>query len=225
MAAKSNNPHKIVLSFRAKTRDHPRLVISESFCAYDLSEHRWYIDTWMDSVNTHDYWKGNTPSDLFIYYESLKELINASYILSKEEKERKTASDMLKEKGLDAEKYLMHPALYFGHQLYGTMWDFFPRSLNKEEYINPYLAIRRFFKYMPIEKWHDKLHDLLIDGFSSYDNLEYPLEGTDLSFIRKNLHKLVEATHLIDVREIDKIAGKFPKRKRYTLDDPYPEVF
>ncbi|MGH2643333.1 MAG: hypothetical protein ACRDE2_05250 [Chitinophagaceae bacterium] len=222
MAAKHNSLQKILLCFPTKTRKYPRLVISEFFWAYDLSEHRWYIDTWMDSVNHNDYWKGNVPSDLLLYYESLKELINASYILIKEEKKRKTALDILDEKGLDAEKNLLHPALYFGQQPYGTIWDFFPRSLNKKEYIDPYLAVRQFFKFEPLEKWHDRLHDLLIDGLTGYENREYPIEGIDLSFIRKNLHKLIEATHLIDVRETDKIAGKFPKEKLYTLDNPYP---
>lgn len=224
MNDKNNKLSKILSGFPQKVRENPRVVISKFFCAYDLGEHLWYIDTWMDSVNANDYWKENDPSFLFFYYEDLNEMINATYIISKEEKRHKTALDILREKGLDDERNLLHPALYFGWQQYGTMWDFFPRSLSKEEFINPYLVLRKFFKFQSLEKWHQTLHDLLADSFSSRRTPADPMEGIDLSYIRKNLHKLIEAAHLIDVREMDKIAGKYPKKEIYTLEVPYPEV-
>lgn len=182
-------------------RKEPRKVINQFFKSYDLSGHLWYVDTWLDCVNINDYWRGNCPSDLLVYCNELGELITAAYFMSREKDLPKTAVDLLKESALDPEEDLLHPSLFFGWQPYGTLWDFFPRSLSREEYVNPYLAISGFFNFKPPQEWQALLYDLLIDGLSGKGIPEEILDGVDLSPIRKHLHKLIEAAHLIDVRE------------------------
>jgi hypothetical protein len=204
---------------------NPYKAIADFFNYCDLGEHRKYIDAWLNVVNSNHYWHISCPADLLLYYEELKNLIDAAYLIRKEKKKRKTARDLLQAKGLDSDKCLLHPALYFGWQPYCSIWDFFPRAINLEEYINPYLVFSRFFKFKSLEKWQEELRSLLVDGLWGKESSEDFQNGMDLLPDKKYLDKLIEAAHLIDVRENSRYRTQHWKKSRYTLDLSYPDIF
>jgi hypothetical protein len=125
----------------------------------------------------------------------------------------------LKEKGYDVETNLLHPALYFGWGRNNTIWDHFPRNLNMQEYIDPYLVLPQFFELYDLNEWCKELNNLLSDGLSSHDPAEFFGQDQNMLLIQKNLLKLIEAVHLIDVREVEYI-DRFKKKYPFTLNTP-----
>jgi hypothetical protein len=201
----------------------PYQVIADFFDLCDAFHHREHICTWLEAANKDDYWRDSCPSELLFYYEKMVNLIKAAHRIDKEHKAGKTAIDLLKEKGYDLETNLLHPALYFGWGRNETIWDCFPRNLSLEEYIDPYLVLHRFFEIYSVDEWHQQLYELLSDGLSDTDPAE-SRDNRDILLIQKNLLKLVEALHLIDVREVSYI-GEFKKRYSFTLDRPCDDLF
>jgi hypothetical protein len=173
----------------------------------------------MEAVNKDDYWRDSSPSELLFYYKKLITLIKAAHQIYKKNKAGKTAIDLLKAKRLHVETNLLHPALYFGWGRNETMWDHFPRYLTMEEYIDPYLVFPQFFSFYSLKEWHKELSELLSDGLSNCNPDEFSGQDRDMLLIEKNLLKLVEAVHLIDVREVGYI-GDFKKKYPFTLNVP-----
>lgn len=197
----------------------PYQVIAAFFDLCSVSSHRRHIYTWLEAVNQNDYWRESCPSELLFYYGKLVHLIRAVHLIYERSKERKTAIDLLKEKGYDVETNLLHPALYFGWGRYDTIWDHFPRSLNMEEYIDPYLVLPQFFELYDLNEWCKELNNLLSGGLSSDNPAEFLGQDQNMLLIQKNLLKLIEAVHLIDVREVEDIEG-FKKKYPFTLNIP-----
>jgi hypothetical protein len=92
----------------------------------------------------------------------------------------------------------MDTRLYSRETRYFTPWDFFPRHVTRKEYKNPYRALKIFFQYQSAQQWELTLHDVLDAALSSYG------EETDLDLlsIYYYLLKLMEALHLIELREL-----------------------
>jgi hypothetical protein len=55
---------------------------------------------------------------------------------------------------------LTNDAFYCKGQSSYSAWDYFPRSLSKKQFINPYQVFRKFFKYQDLPLWRDQLNDL-----------------------------------------------------------------
>ncbi|HEX3933675.1 MAG TPA: hypothetical protein VHW43_03290, partial [Puia sp.] len=70
---------------------------------------------------------------------------------------------------------------------------------------------KRFFKYKEIEGWKEDLQEILSFALSagSYSDLGVEL---NLLAIYIHLNKLLEAAHLIDVRETTHIDGRIKNR-------------
>jgi hypothetical protein len=87
--------------------------------------------------------------------------------------------------------------LWFPPQRYP--WDFFPRHLSKKEFLDPYKALEKFASFRNIDQWKQVIRDLAIHALS-----EIPLNEFDdsNSILRTYIHlnKLIEATHLIEIR-------------------------
>lgn len=203
--------------------EDPYQVITAFFDYCSLSSHRQYITTWLAAVNASDYWRGSSPADLLFYYELLNSLIRAVYRIYAEDKPRKTAVDLLQEKGYKAETNLLHPALYFNWEKDYALWEFFPRSLSLEEYVDPYIVLRNFFTFYNLAEWEHELHELLSDGLSRNSASVMYGEERDILLIRDHLEKLIDAVHLIDVRRTEH-ETILKKNKPFKLDKPCDEI-
>jgi hypothetical protein len=98
---------------------------------------------------------------------------------------------------------------YFrSHYVSSNEWEEFPRFLSVKEFCNPYKVFRKFFKYQPCNEW---VHDLeqTVDCALSNNNGEL---GLEMIAIYTHLVKLIEAAHLINVREVTHIGGILKNR-------------
>ncbi len=191
----------------------PYRDIAEFMSLWDVHGHRKYISGWMTAVNRNDFWRVSTPSELLFYCGRLLVLIKALRKLSIENKKRKTAIDLLKEKGHSAKTDLLHPALFMEGRPGESLWDEFPRNISLEEYNDPYLIVSEFFGWYSLDEWKRELYDLLFDALSRN------AAARDIRQIEIRLQKLVEAAHLIYVREV-KYIGEIKRKPAYTLDMP-----
>ncbi len=201
----------------------PYQAIAAFFDFFNLYDSREYIQTWLEKVYEHDFWQVASPAELLSYYEELVHLIRAAHQIYLSGKQRQTAIELLADKGCDPETSLLHPALYVGWSGDHNLWNYFPRSLKMEEYNDPYLVLPDFFAIHSPDEWEEELRSLLSNGLST-DTPAEVFENHNVPNIEKKLLKLVEAMHLIDVREVEYIKG-VKKRLPYTLETSYTDAF
>ncbi len=107
----------------------------------------------------------------------------------------------------DDEPDPMNPRWYLGrHTDKFTHWDFLPRHLSQKQYRNPYHVFHQCTRKSTLPQWRALLEDLLAaasycnmhgeDGCISYSDKEPSARAHC-----KRLVELVEAAHLIYVRE------------------------
>jgi len=175
----------------------PYQVIAEFFAAADVASHRKDIKDAIKAACSGHSWSKKNPGDLLFHFEKLESVINAAYLINKEKKKSPLSI------GKDD---LFNPNLFCSWHADLTAWDFFPRSLSLKEFIDPYLVFKRFFKYLSLPEWKRELHDIV-----EYSLVETSFSEACIDFdtlpIYFHLTKLVEAAHLIDVREITHIGG------------------
>lgn len=175
----------------------PYQVIAEYFKFDTVVSHRKTIKKVLKACSTDKLYRKSNPGQILYEFKMLESVINSAYIIIQDKKEN---------------PLVLNPAdtlnknLYCGRQQFLTEWDYFPRSLSMKEYINPYRAFERFFNYLSLEKWKLILQQILEYAISNTSFLENG-ETLDILSIYFHLTKLVEAAHLIDVREITHIGG------------------
>lgn len=198
---KDNEYLKTSLWYKETITD-PYQVIAEFFTAADIASYRKCIRDVLKAACSNHIWKKENPGELLYEFQKLESIINAAYLLNKEKK--KSPLNIRKDN-------LFNPNLYCGWQGNSTEWDFFPRLLSFKEYSNPYLTFKRFFKYLPLSDWKQELKDLMEYALVQTSFSEAGIEKDILSMYF-HLTKLVEAAHLIDVREINHIGGHIKNR-------------
>ena len=185
----------------------PYQAITELFTAADLAYYRRTIKGALNAACSDKVWNKTSPGDLLWFLERLESGINAAHLINKEKK--KSPLSIGKED-------VFNPNLYCSWHADQGEWDFFPRSLSLKEYIDPYLAFKKFFKYLTLAEWKDRLRELMefALGKTSFSEACVDFDTLQIYF---HLTKLVEAAHLIDVREITHIGGRIKNRieKRY----------
>lgn len=174
----------------------PHQVIAEFFSVFSLTGIRQTIKGLLLSAYRKKIYNKRAPCDVLFDMKVLESLIRAAHLLT--EKKRKTPikvndSDLLDKK------------FYCGRHAFSTEWDFLPRTLSVNEYKNPYLAFKRFFKYQDLPQWKKDLEDILHTSLSR--SKEVSEMNVELLPVYFHLTKLVEAAHLIDIREITHIHG------------------
>jgi hypothetical protein len=176
---------------------NPYKVIEDFFSNGTLDHYRKYISSMLKAAYSEDYWKKSDPGRLLFFQDLMEKLIKGSYLFVEMAKNgismKRTA--ILKDNMFGNE---IDSSSYFGWHRDGAMWEFFPRNLTKKEFLNPYLAIQRFFEFKNLEKWLKDFKELISNSLSPYGNES----GIDFDYLEiyKYLQKLVEASHLIDVR-------------------------
>lgn len=87
-----------------------------------------------------------------------------------------------------------------------TDWDEVPKFLSLKEYHNPYLGMKRFFKCNSIDEWKVLLNHILHYAFSK-SSILVEISDSDSLTVQRRLAGLIEAVHLIDVRENTHVGG------------------
>ena len=182
----------------------PYQVIAEFFCSAALPSHRKCIKDVLKAAAGNFIWRKHNPGDLLYEFKMIESVINAAYLINKENKT--SPLTISKENSFN-------PNLFCGWHVHSTPWDFFPRFLSFKEYANPYVAFKRFFKYLPLAEWKNELNDLLEHAMVETSLSDAGIEKDMLS-LYLYLSKLIEAAHLIDVREINHIGGHLKNRMK-----------
>lgn len=179
---------------------NPHLVIHSFFDEFGLQGAKKYISGWMAAVYEKENPVKRSPSNLIYFTERLFRLIEAGWLINQMDNSKRLANLSLQ---YDLEKIdFMDPVLYC-NRLYKEMsWDIFPRSLSAKEYISPYRVFSKIFKFHSLSKWKDELRNILHLALSNCD-IEHTGETINFLGYKKHLDKLVEASHLIDVREFE----------------------
>ncbi|GAB3418929.1 hypothetical protein [Niabella aquatica] len=133
-------------------------------------------------------YKSRLTGDVLLYTKMIRSLIKAANALKS--KERNLV--VINQEDLFNKKY------YCSHYVTADAWREFPRHLSKKEYCNPYLVLKKFFNCQPLTDWL-QCWELVIQGAFCNDGVYAPVVPLK---VYSYLAKLVEAAHLIDVREV-----------------------
>ena len=180
----------------------PYQIIAEIFDEANISIYRKNIKNILSAAYSYKRWKKDITNNPMFTFEKLELIINAAYLINKEHKHSPLIISM---------SDIFNPNLYYGWHTNYTQWDYFPKMLAFEEFVNPYLAIKRFFNYNNLLNWK-KILKYLSEYALSSNNITKNINHSDCISIYHYLIKLVEAVHLIDVREINHIGGYIKNR-------------
>jgi hypothetical protein len=184
------------MSKRNKKSGEPYRVIEDFFSFASLKRHRKYISSMLKASYSEDYWRKSDPGSLLFFQERIEELMKATYLLTvKKNKTLQKKEARLKNEVLER---AIDPAVYVGWPEGNAMWEFFPRSLSKKEFINPYIAFEKFFDFKNLNEWLAQFKELINYALSPYGKES----ALDIDYLQTNnlLQKLIEASHLIHVR-------------------------
>jgi hypothetical protein len=190
--------------YKEKITD-PYQTFAEFFSAADLVSHKKTVKEALDAASSSRIYDKRNPGDLLYSLGLLESVINSSYLLNMEKKKSPLSIEA---------NDVFDPNLFRGW-LGGNLtdWDYFPRMLSLKEFKNPYIVFKRFFRFQDLSAWKTDLRTIA----------EYALVKTCLSeacidldtlSIYCYLTKLIEAAHLIDVRETNHIGGIVKNRLR-----------
>lgn len=177
----------------------PRQTFAEAFSCMDLIRYRQKLKMVISATTLESIYIDDSVSNLLCDFKLLESVINAAYIINR---------DGIKGPIIINDRDLMNANLYSGSHRDYSAWDFFPRSLSKDEYKDPYLVFPLFFGYQSLQKWKRDLQEIMEAALVS--DLEVP--GVDQLEIYFQLTKLLEAAHLIDVRENTHVRGQLKNR-------------
>jgi hypothetical protein len=180
----------------------PYQVIAEFFFAGNVGSFRKGIKKAVLAAFSDKTYSRKNPGTLLWEFERIESVINAAYLINQENKKSPIIVD---------NHNLLNKNLYFGWEVDLTEWDFLPRVLSLKEYKDPYLAFKRFFKFKELADWKSDLHDIVDYALIRDSLISSDVDGFSIYFY---LVKLVEAAHLIDVREINHIGGIIKNRNK-----------
>lgn len=188
--------------YREKITD-PYQIFAEFFSAADVVSHKKTVDDAIRAASSGRIYDKRNPGDLLFSFGLLESIINAAYLLNKEKKKGPLLIEV---------NNVFDPNLFRGW-LGGdlTDWDYFPRMLSLKEYKNPYVVLKRFFKFQNLADWKTDLRTIAEYALVKTSMSEASMD-MDILSIYLLLSKLIEAVHLIDVREITHIGGTIKNR-------------
>lgn len=80
---------------------------------------------------------------------------------------------------------------------------FYPRWLNEDEMKQPYIVLDQFFASCNLPKWRERLYEWVKESLSATPDEEV-YDPDEILINYEMLNKLLEATHLIYIREWQK---------------------
>ena len=181
-----------------KTISDPYQVFAEAFSTADMDFLRGFIKKILHYAEANEIFLQKSPCDVLLFMRVILSLIKAADSL----KQIKNGPVIVSEEDAFNKKY------YCIHNLSSGQWADFPRFLSVKEFCNPYKVFKKFFKYQECGAW---VHDLeeTVDCSLSRNTGEL---GLEMLAIYSHLVKLIEAAHLINVREVIHIGGILKNR-------------
>ncbi|MDE3185665.1 MAG: hypothetical protein KGM16_19815 [Bacteroidota bacterium] len=176
----------------------PYQVIAELFSASDMFHLNNTIKKLMECCISPKMYQCKPPADVLLYSRIIHSAIKAADVL----KEKQSSEIIIYENDLLNNKY------FISHRVLHDDWTDFPRFLSRKEYCNPYLAFRKFFKYQSLDTWLT-IWKNIVDGALCPEEARFSINELSVYI---HLIKLVEAAHLIDVRETVHVRGRLKKR-------------
>jgi len=172
----------------------PYQVFARCFCFADISSFRKAIRHALLFATTSKIYNKEEPAALLAKFKAVVSVILASHKINQH---KKCSPLQLTLKEFADKRLYARP--------YATCceWEYLPKMLTAKEYRNPYIVFRKFFKYQPVEQWRENV-ELVIDyALAGYK------EACDLNLLQIYFHltKLMEAAHIIDVREVTHVGG------------------
>jgi hypothetical protein len=188
--------------YKEKITD-PYQIFAEFFSAADVVSHKRTVKNALSAASSDRIYNKRNPGDLLFNLGQLESVINAAHILNKEKKRSPLSIEI---------NSVFDPNLFRGW-LGGdlTDWDYFPRMLSLKEYKNPYVVFKRFFKFQDLAAWKEDLRTISEYALVKTSLSEACIDMDTLS-IYCYLTKLIEAAHLIDVREVTHVGGHIKNR-------------
>jgi hypothetical protein len=175
----------------------PYQTIHSFFDCYGLVYVRSILQELIKKADSEKSWNRSACCDVLFFSEKLSELIEAGYEIADTVNYRSEVA-----LGKDSGKDIWHLTdynNYCGTHRNDTPWDFFPRHLSKKEFLDPYKALEKFTCFRNIDQWKQTIKDLAYHALSKVQLNEF---DDSKSILRTYIHlnKLIEATHLIDIR-------------------------
>lgn len=183
-------------------------TIHAFFDCYGLSNARSLLSRMIKTASSEKIWAGRSPSDLLFFSEKMEELMQAAYSLVARYDYKPEV--ILDKDTSDTIWSLTEYEMYCGKHINYTPWDFFPRHLTKKEFLNPYKALEKFTSYYSLDKWKDVFKEILFHALSPNSIDEFD-NGPGILRTYIWFHKLIEATHLIEVRTLKEDKDDRPK--------------
>lgn len=178
----------------------PYEAIAECFTSCHLTDFRKFITGVFLFIYRDKIYNKTTPSTLLVDFQILELLINAAYLINK--KRKKSPIMIMDNEAFNKNLYCKNSG--------SCEWDLFPRFLSLKEYKNPYKVFKDFFKYRELDEWKQDLEEILSSTLSKY--ADYAELNVHVLPMYIHLMKLIEAAHLIDVRETTHVHGHIKNR-------------
>jgi len=172
-------------------------TIDSFFDSFDLPSSIKLLRKTIKTADTEKIWKG-VPANALYFTSRLEDLITAVFELVSQYNYKDEV--IINEEKRSAVWSLTAFETYCGWHKGKTPWDFFPRHLSKKEYLNPFIVLDKFTSYKSLSGWKYLLNDLLNHALSIERITDFDT-GESLLTTSMHLHKLLEATHLIEVRQ------------------------
>jgi hypothetical protein len=187
----------------------PYQTIHSFFDSYGLVHARSILNELIKKADSEKSWNRSASCDVLFFSEKINELIEAVYFIVNNYDNR---TEAIIEQDTKQDTWLLtNYNNYCGNHRNSTPWDFFPRHLSKKEFLDPYKALEKFTSFRNIEQWKQTIKDLAYHALSTTPLDEF---DEDNSILRTYIHlnKLIEATHLIEIRI--RPATSKPSKKR-----------
>ena len=172
----------------------PYQVFAECFIFADIGSLRKTIRQVLCSVDRKKVHNKDEPASVLDLFNAVTSVMLAAWELYRQKK----TSALKIEPGQFTDK-----RLYARPGTNCAEWDYLPKNLSAREYQNPYKVFSRFFKHGDAAQWQHHIKEVLSYALSSCTN-DCEL---DLLKLYLQLTRLMEAAHLIDVREVLHIGG------------------
>jgi hypothetical protein len=194
-------------------------TIHNFFDCYGFCNAKLKLSRMIKTADSGKSWNGRSPSELLYFTEKLEGLIDAVYSIVHRFEYR---PEIILSKNINEDIWnLTDYPIYCGWYGNSSPWDFFPRHLSKKEFLNPYKALEKFTKYTNHFRWKDLVRDILFNALSAVYLDEFD-NGKRILRTYIHLHKLIEATHLIEVRMMED--EKKPRKKWKDKDESAKQV-
>jgi len=177
----------------------PRGVIAGYFSGVSLPGRLERIQQLITSAANDQEWNYQAYRSPFTMVSQLERLLEAAYLLQRDDDLLEANGSTIEESAL--QNSTVNAELYCRPSIHRPTWNYIPKHLQNDEFINPYAAITRFFDCRDLPGWRHLLSELMEFATLAGSNIYEVGPDFNVQEAFSLLYKIVEAAHLIDVRE------------------------